>query len=173
MDLPEDASSQVDSPAALSAPLKIATERDLRAHIRHICRRLDANPEISRLLFINPILVLEDVGLELSAEVREHIMNALRFPPKRRARMEALQAEIEQLRADTDRAVPVAATAANESTDEATDESTAVSTALASRQAELARLRQGAMVFFPRSTYEQFKRGEKKHRWIKAIRFGV
>ena len=77
-------------------PLKIATERDLRGNMRQICRRLDAHPALSRLIFINPILVLEDVGVELSPQVRDHVMQALRFPPKRRSRIDALRAEIRQ-----------------------------------------------------------------------------
>jgi len=175
-------------------PLVLQTERDLRANIRRICRRLDAQPALSRLLFINPLLVLEDVGVQMSPTVREHIIQALRFPPKRRVRIEALQTEVAALgrqcaEVDGDAAgaagpTPVAAPrvghdqtqhAASNTAEHAADlaAQTPLRVQLATRQAELARLQQGALVFFPRSIYEQFKRGEKKHRWIKAVRFGV
>lgn len=162
-------------------PLKIATERDLRGNMRQICRRLDAHPALSRLIFINPILVLEDVGVELSPQVRDHIMQALRFPPKRRSRIDALRVEIRQYcdvrglayppaAHDDSASAPAAETspAAGTPTHAIPDDAT-----LAAKLAELARLRQGALTFFPRRTYEQFKSGEKTHRWIKSVRFGV
>jgi hypothetical protein len=161
--------SDANGDSAALTPLLVQTERDLRANIRQICRRLDAQPALSRLLFINPVLVLEDVGVELSPAVREHIMQALRFPPKRRERIAALEAEVSAL-ADTYAREP--ADTASESAEQAALQAP-LHELLAAKHAELARLRQGAMVFFPRSTYEQFKRGEKKHRWIKAVRFGV
>jgi len=143
-----------------NTPLKIATEHELRGSIRQICRRLDANPHISQLLFVNPILVLQDVGVELSPQVREHVINALRFPPKRRARIAELEDELECHCRERGMAWPIQSDAAS-------------SPELAQPLAELARLRQGAMVFFPKAIYEQYKRGEKKHRWIKSIRFGI
>lgn len=159
--------------AASRQPLVIETERDLRANIRQICRRLDANPQVSRLLFINPLLVLEDVGVQMSPAVREHIMQALRFPPKRRERIARLEAELAALAAPPPETGDAAQAAAAAACDDERPPPAPDDAVLAAKRAELVRLRQGALVFFPRATFEQFKRGEKTHRWIRAVRFGV
>jgi hypothetical protein len=180
-----------DEPAS-TGPLKIETEKDLRAQMRQICRRLDANPDLSRLLLINPVLVMEDVGVQLSDKMRTHVMNALRFPPKRLARIAELETKIAEHCATLGVANPLSSAAPRKAaarpagdavaapadpgvaaTEVATSAAGPQDAALAESLAEHARLRQGAMAFFPREIYEQFKRGEKKHRWIKAIRFNV
>lgn len=173
-----------DEPASTS-PLKIETEKDLRAQMRQICRRLDANPDLSRLLLINPVLVMEDVGVQLSDKMRTHVMNALRFPPKRLARIAELEAKIAEHCAALGVANPLSSAATRKAAAGPAGHAVAPpaaataaeglpqDAALAEAFAEHARLRQGAMAFFPREIYEQFKRGEKRHRWIKAIRFNV
>jgi len=74
--------------------LEIGSEHDLRQHMRTICRRLNEAPEVARLLLINPLLVLEDVGVELTPAMREHVMQALRFPKKRQERLAELERQL-------------------------------------------------------------------------------
>ena len=79
-----------------SAPerLEINTERDLRANIRAINQRFNADQDLARMLLVNPILALEDAGIQLTPEMKEHVMNALRFPPNVIERRDQLELEL-------------------------------------------------------------------------------
>lgn len=72
----------------------LETHRDLRANIRSISQRFNADPEIARLLLVNPLLAMEDVGIQLTPELKQHIMDALRFPQNVIERREQLELEI-------------------------------------------------------------------------------
>jgi len=77
-------------------PLAIASERDFRQRMRDICRRLNEAPEVARLLLINPVLVLEDVGVTLTPAMREHVMQSLRFPKRRAERLAVLERQLRE-----------------------------------------------------------------------------
>lgn len=80
----------------MDSPIAINVERDLRKNMRSINQRLNANPELAKLVLINPILVLEDLGVQLSLDVKNHIMETLRFPPALVKRRDALAIELKQ-----------------------------------------------------------------------------
>ncbi len=175
-------------------PLTIETEADLRRNIRRISRRLDDRPEIAPLLFVNPILALRDVGVELSPDMRRHVMDALRFPPRLRERTAALEqelgTELERLglsprlpltpkrRADLLfrklELEPLADDAADPSRLEpARTRAYAQADPLVAKLADFERLRQGSLVFQPRAVYDAYKRGDRQHRWVRSVRFNV
>ncbi len=74
--------------------LVIDTHRDLRGSIRAISQRFNAEPEIARMLLVNPLLALEDVGVRLTPELKDHIVEALRFPPNVVERRDQLELEL-------------------------------------------------------------------------------
>lgn len=74
--------------------LKLETHRDLRANIRAISKRFNDDPESARMLLVNPLLALEDIGVQMTTELKDHIKNALRFPPNVIERRDQLELEI-------------------------------------------------------------------------------
>ena len=44
---------------------------------------------------------------------------------------------------------------------------------LAAKLAEYERARQGALIFQPRHVYEAYKSGQRRHHWLRSIRFRV
>jgi len=177
-----------------SDPIQVATHRDLRKHMRAICERLNAQPDIARLVFVNPILALEDVGVSLEPEAKQHIMDALRFPPKLQKRKAELAAELTEAFAregvtakfpltSKQRAHLVFRTLAiaplaedGQAPDSLASErlgAYAQAHPLAAKLAEYERLDRGRMIFQPRKTYDLYKSGQKRHRWIKSVRFKI
>lgn len=175
-------------------PIAITTERDLRRNIRAISRRFNERPEIARLVFVNPILALEDIGVELGPDVKQHVLDALRFPPRLRERRAKLERELpEELAAlGVSGKLPLTArrraqllfdVLALEPEDEDAKDVTrldarrltvyAAQHAIVEKLARYEHARRGAIVFQGRATYEAFKRGDKRHPWIKTIRFDV
>ena len=173
-------------------PLVVNVERDLRKNMREISLRLNANQNLARLVLINPILVLEDLGVTLSKEVKTHIMDTLRFPPALVKRRDALAIELKEDLAklnihhklpftNQQRAALVFHTLKiqPQSDDENDVESLSINQLrvyknqhpLLTKLAEYERYAKGALIFYPRSIYEQYKTGEKNLHWVNAIRF--
>ena len=63
--------------------LEIRSHDELVARLPEIFRRLNADGERSRLLFVNPLLVLEEVGVTLSDDLEQHVRQTLGFPEGR------------------------------------------------------------------------------------------
>lgn len=175
-------------------PLTIETHRDLRKNMRTICEMLNENPDQARLLLANPILALEDLGVRMSADVKEHILQSLRFPPslvERKERLEAeLRDELDALGVDyrlpltesqrADLLFRVLGLEPRKEHGEAPERITSKQARAYRRRHELAakladyeRARQGRMIFYPREAYEKYKAGLKRHNWIKAVTFKV
>ncbi len=179
------------------APLEIGSERALRANIRAICQRFNADPDLARLLIVNPILAFEDAGITLSEEMRAHVMQALRFPPKQRQRIAALEDQIkpalaargldDSLPLSGERRAELVFTSLKLQPLAKDREGKKAPRALAAERlidyaprhellgllARYERARQGALIFQRRSVYDAYKAGKKEHRWIKAVRFNV
>jgi hypothetical protein len=175
-------------------PILANTERDLRKNIREISTRFNNNPDLARLVFVNPILAFEDVGVQLSAEMKRHIMDRMRFPPKlkeKTARLEKeLKEELAQLKVAAElpftpeqradllfnvlRVKPLDADKANAARLESnrTKEYRRVHPLIA-KLAEYERARQGSLIFHTRERYDDYKAGRRKHRWIKSVRFKI
>jgi len=177
-----------------SEPLAINTHRDLLTNIRPICQRLNNDPDTARMLLVNPILALEDAGIQLAPEVKQHIMDSLRFPPSLVERKEKLELELQdeltalgfphklpltsEQRADLMfRVLKVKSTQAQPSAaaEIGSKEMRAYSRQhpLVAKLADYERLRQGRLIFYPRETYEAYKAGLKRQNWIKAVKFKV
>ena len=173
-------------------PLQVKDERALRGNMKEICRRFNDNPELSRLLMVNPIYAFEDAGVTLSPAMRQHVMEALRFPPKLKERIAQLEAELrEELVAlgedcsfpldPARRASLVFRTLRLEP--RAEDSEWEIGAArlrdysrehpLVAKLAEYERARQGALPFQPRKVYDAYKAGDQKHRWIRGVRFKI
>lgn len=179
-----------------SQPEKISVnvEQDLRKHMRKISQRLNANPEIARRLLVNPILAFQEVGIELSAEVKQHIVDALRFPPGLERRKQQLEANLREefARIGFDASLPLKAeqraellfgvlklpplgleTARSSALAANRTRAYARHHPLVAKLAEYERLRQGGLVFQPRDVYEAHKSGKRRQHWIKTVRFKV
>lgn len=86
-----------DDPVPLPGVGKeLKSHRHLALNAEEIRLALNARPELGALLFINPALVLEDLGYKLSPEVRSHILRNLSLPKQTRDKMQALEREIRQ-----------------------------------------------------------------------------
>jgi hypothetical protein len=175
------------------APLEIKTHRALAGNMRAISQRFNENPDIARMILVNPILALEELGVTLSPEMKEHAMNALRFPPsvvERTAKLEAeLNEELSQLGVNFK--LPLAADQradvlfrtleiAPRETDEAPAQISPKDTRayadqhpLVAKLAEYERLRQGRMIFYTREAYRAYKAGLKRQNWIKSVKFKI
>ena len=170
----------------------IAVERDLKKNMRSINKLLNDNPELARLVLINPILVLEDRGVQISAPVKQHIINSLRFPPKLVARRDELSKEVhdEFDRLNTHYKLPLTSSQratlvfdtlkipaqpehATHLTKLDTNQLKAYTDQhpLVMKLAEYERFRKGGLIFFPRNVYEQYKAGVKQLHWVNAVRF--
>ena len=173
-------------------PLVVNVERDLRKHMREISQRMNANQTLARLVLINPILVLEDLGVQLSKDVKTHIMETLRFPPSLVKRRDELALELKKELSllnshhklpltDPQRAELVFSTLKIQpmSGDERCIHDLSIKQLavykdkhpLLTKLAEYERYSKGALIFYPRSIYEQYKTGEKNLHWVNAIRF--
>ncbi len=175
-----------------SETLVVTTHDDLRRNIRNINRRFMEHPDIGRMLIVNPILALEDLGVQLSDEIKQHIMNSLRFPKSLQERRRKLETELheEMARLGKPYTLPLNATQRADllfgalhlapQGEDAVDQSCLSPQRtrcykrqhpLAAKLAEYERVRQGALVFHTRQTYEDYKAGRKQHRWLKAVHF--
>ncbi len=174
--------------------IPIASRADLRKNMRAISTRLNDNPELARLILVNPILAFEDAGVQMTSEVKQHIMDTLRFPKRLMERKAQLETEIgdalgcldmnvklplnEQQRADlVFRILKVRPLAGEPQEFERISSKRArlyrKSHPLLDKLAEYERLRQGGLVFQSRETYDKYKAGLRRHHWVKSVRFKV
>ncbi len=174
--------------------LNIDSHRALAAHVKEICRRLNANPEIAKLVLVNPIYALEDLGIRLSPEMRNHVVDRLHNPGAKQRRLAALEpelkAEIERITGKPDiplqpeeraallfrylRLTPLAPEKERTERLEPGRLSAYASLhPLAARLVEYDALRKAGMAFLPREVYESYKRGDRKQCWIDSITFSV
>ena len=71
--------------------LDIKSHLGLSASSREILSRFQANPDFIRLMFLNPVLAFQEMGVNLSANLQDHILRAIQHPPAFRARVDELQ----------------------------------------------------------------------------------
>ncbi|MEO1088054.1 MAG: hypothetical protein AAFY88_27795, partial [Acidobacteriota bacterium] len=133
----------------------------------------------------------EEVGVTLSAEMRTHVRKTLRWPArlekaKKEARAELLREHGDLLdrkvpRTPEDRARLLFDTAGLEpqrpedrkGLDRKALERYADAHPLAARLARYERAARGGLILHTRGSYEKFKSGARRHRWVKAVRFKV
>jgi hypothetical protein len=174
--------------------LNVESRRDLAKNMREICRRLNANPDIARLLLVNPIYVLEDLGVRFNQEMRDHVYNTFHNPPARERRTAELETELKaELERITGRPeIPVSPEhraellfthlklppLGQEAAHPARLEPGRLRAygpqhPLVVRLLEYDAVRKGGLTFHPRSTYEAYKRGDRKQCWLDSITFKV
>lgn len=175
-------------------PILIEVERDLRKNMRAICQLLNDNPDLARLLLVNPILVLEDLNVKLSTAVKQHIMKQLSFPPKLVAHRDRLAEDIHNELSALHVNYRLPLTSQNRAKlvfdvlkirpseehknnlpDLSSDQLQSYKSAhpLLSKIFEYERWRKGGLIFHPRREYQKYKSGEKDMSWIKAVKFKV
>lgn len=175
-------------------PIRVETHRDLRKNIRAVSTRFNDNPELARLLLVNPILALEDVGVEMTREMKDHIMDSLRFPKRlveKKERLEAeLRAELQELGLPAEFPLTAEARAhllftvlklpplpedacSPDQIESRRARFYARRHPLVAKLADYERARQGAAVFRSKEQYEAYKSGQKRHNWVKSVRFNV
>lgn len=59
-------------------------------------RVLNANPQLAAMLFVNPVLAMQEAGVKLSRPMVHHILSRLRHPPALRERREMLEARLRE-----------------------------------------------------------------------------
>lgn len=72
-------------------PILIDKHLQLAGNQREIFLRVNNNPELSKLFFINPVLALKELGVTLSPEITDHVLRSVRHPPgllRRRGELE-------------------------------------------------------------------------------------
>jgi hypothetical protein len=76
--------------------LSINSHRALAKSAAEVTQRVNADPEFSVMLLINPVLALEQYGIAFSPAIRDHILHTLRHPEKLTARRDALDASLRE-----------------------------------------------------------------------------
>lgn len=170
----------------------INNHKDLVEQLPNILSEINADPVLNRLVLINPLHVLEDLGYTLSPQLQKHIRNTLGFPKPLLRRMVALR---DRLRSQIREAVPDEATVRIPKSPKerakllfktmALDRGGRHPEALTVEQLpqyrqlhpvvetlyELGRLERGGLTYHTRGTYEACKGGRIHHPWIKRLTF--
>ena len=172
-------------------PIAIETHRQMRGHMRTICQRLNQRPEIARRMLVNAVFALEEVGVQLSEPMRRHVRQSLRWPPgleeeKKEARAELLREHSDVLgrkvpRTPEDRAALLfdqlglepALEEHRQGLDRRALELYGDAHPLVARLVRYERAARGGLILHTRGSYEKFKSGQRRHRWIKSVRFKV
>ncbi len=84
----------VETTAVKLEPLIIKNHKGLSARSLEINRRLNANPELAVLAFLNPVLAMRDLGVRLNKEMTHHVLSRLRHRPAMRERREELEKKL-------------------------------------------------------------------------------
>lgn len=172
-------------------PLTVNTHRDFRGHMKEIVTRLNQNPQLAKLSLVNPVYALSDLGVQLSAEMKQHVFETFHNPPAKRRRLAELEKEIqaeagklpggsaisaahqdrtellfgtlklERLSADHGKPIAGARLAAY-----------AHQHPLIQKLVEYDVVRRSGLVFHTREVYDAYKRGEVKQQWVGSVRFG-
>jgi hypothetical protein len=71
--------------------LDVTTHAQLQTQREEIFGRLNAAPDIARLMLINPVKALSDVGVHLSPSVASHVLHVLQLPASAQERRKTLE----------------------------------------------------------------------------------
>lgn len=174
--------------------IRVETHHDLRKNIRAISTRFNEAPELARLLLVNPILAFKDAGVDMTREIEDHIMNSLRFPKRLVEKKERLEAELREelkelglpaelpLSAETRahllfrvlKLQPLPEDACSlECIESRRARYYSRRHPIVAKLADYERARQGGVVFRTKEQYEAYKTGQKRHNWVKSVRFKI
>ncbi len=91
----EKSKKGAETPAPRFERLHLKSHRDLITRRAEIFKRVRDNPELARLLVLNPVLAFEEMGLQASPELRHHILSTVQHPTQVRQRREELESKLE------------------------------------------------------------------------------
>jgi hypothetical protein len=173
-------------------PIAVETHRDFLQNMKEIVTRLNNNPEVAKLVLVNPIYALQDLGVSLSKEMQDHVFQTFHSPPAKQQRLSGLQ---QQLRTELDKlpAKPGIPTTPEErahlifrdlgvarlknDSEDSLDREQLLAYArrhpLIPKLIEYERVSRSGLTFFPRAIYDSYKRGDMKQSWLNSIRFGT
>jgi hypothetical protein len=75
-------------------PIAIRDHRALATAQAAIAERINADPDFSVMLLINPVMALDEMGVKLSPQIRSHILHALQHPTALRTRRDELEQKL-------------------------------------------------------------------------------
>jgi hypothetical protein len=172
----------------------INNRRELAKNVKEIARRFNANPDVAKRMLMNPIYALEEIGVTLNKDMRQHVHNTFSNPPAAQRMREALEAELRpELERLTGKAeipatpeeraqlvfqhlklTPFGPEAKNhERLEPRRLSSYASQHPIVKRLMEYEAVRKAGLVFLPRAIYDSYKRGEQRQEWIDSITFNV
>jgi hypothetical protein len=173
-------------------PISVKTHRDFLQNMKEIVTRLNNNPDVARLVLVNPIYALQDLGVSLSKEMQDHVFQTFHSPPAKQKRLSELE---QQLRTELDKlpakpSIPTTpeeraklifhdlgvASLKKDGSEDSLDREQLLAYArrhpLIPTLIEYERVSRGGLTFFPRTIYDSYKRGEMKQSWLNSIHFG-
>jgi hypothetical protein len=171
-------------------PISVKSHQDFLKNMKEIVTRLNNNPDVARLVLVNPIYALQDLGVSLSKDMQDHVFQTFNSPPAKQNRLSELEQE---LRTELDKlpdkpAIPTTpqqratlvfkdlgvARKKDNSGDSLEREQLlayARSHPLIPKLIEYERVSRSGLTFFPRTMYDSYKRGEAKQKWLNSIHF--
>jgi len=93
----------VRAPSRTFEPITLETHRDLLRHQAEIAARLAAEPHVSVMLLINPVLGMERVGVRMSPEITRHVLHTIQHPTGLRTRRDELEETLRKALGETPR----------------------------------------------------------------------
>ena len=174
-----------------SKPIVVKTRSDLQSKINAICERINADPELARLVLVNAILAFEEAGVEMSNKVKQHIRKTLRRPQRLEERKKKLgkelKSELREVGIETIPRDPAARatllfdTFGLEPTQKEHREELSLREMeryadqhpLVDKLARFDRACRGGLILHTRGSFNKFKAGERRHKWVKAVRFKI
>jgi hypothetical protein len=168
------------------------SHRELARNLKEIVRRFNENPDVAKRVLMNPIYALEEIGVKLNKEMRDHVRNTFNNPPAAQRRREALEAELKpelerltgkaeipaslqeraQLVFGTLKLKPIGADgAAPDRLDPRRLSSYAGRHPIIAKLLEYEAVRKGGLPFLPRAIYDSYRRGERRQEWVDSVTF--
>ncbi len=90
-DLPEKSNATSDQSKPGLERLYLKSHKDLLSRKTEIFKRIRDNPELSRLIILNPVVAFEEMGIQVSSSIQHHILTTIQYSPKVRQRQEKLE----------------------------------------------------------------------------------
>lgn len=78
------------------APLHLDSHHDLLRHQAEIAARVEAEPRLSVMLLINPVLAFEELGVTMSHEIAHHVLHTIQHPREVRTRRDELEEKLKK-----------------------------------------------------------------------------
>lgn len=75
-------------------PFQVSDHRGMAVAFRKIAQRMEEDPEFGVMMAVNPVLAMQQYGIHLSPEMQDHVLRAVRHPPKVTTRREELEARL-------------------------------------------------------------------------------